>query len=46
MNMKKTILFILIIAIVALFSYTAINGIEIGKLEITSVKDSIDLGLI
>ncbi len=45
MNMKKTILFILIIAIVALFSYTAINGIEIGKLEITSVKDSIDLGL-
>ncbi len=45
MNMKKTILFILIIAIVALFSYTAINGMEIGKLEITSVKDSIDLGL-
>ncbi|TCS89560.1 preprotein translocase subunit SecD [Keratinibaculum paraultunense] len=45
MNMKKTILFILIIAIVALFSYTAINGIEIGKFKITSVKDSIDLGL-
>ncbi|QQY80854.1 protein translocase subunit SecD [Keratinibaculum paraultunense] len=38
-------LFILIIAIVALFSYTAINGIEIGKFKITSVKDSIDLGL-
>lgn len=45
MNMKKTILFILIIAIVVLFSYTAINGMEIGKLKITSVKDSIDLGL-
>ncbi len=45
MNMKKTILFILIIAIVALFSYTAINGIEIGKFKISNVKDSIDLGL-
>lgn len=45
MNVEKTILFVLIIAIVALFSYTAINGIEIGKLKISSVKDSIDLGL-
>ncbi len=35
----------MIIAIVALFSYTAINGIEIGKFKISNVKDSIDLGL-
>jgi preprotein translocase subunit SecD len=45
MNMKKTILFILIIAMVTLASYTAINGIEVGKLKINKARDSIDLGL-
>ncbi|MCF6462741.1 protein translocase subunit SecD [Clostridium sp. Cult1] len=45
MNMKKTLLFILIIAIVGLASYTALYGIEIGKVKITKAKDSIDLGL-
>lgn len=45
MNMKKTMLFILIIAIVGLAAFTAINGIEAGKVKIAKVKDSIDLGL-
>ncbi len=45
MNMKKTILFILIVALVVLASYTAINGIEVGKMKIKKAKDSIDLGL-
>ena len=45
MNIKKTLLFILIIAIVGLASYTALYGIEIGKVKITKAKDSIDLGL-
>lgn len=45
MNMKKIILFILIVAIVALASFTAINGIDVGKMKITKAKDSIDLGL-
>lgn len=45
MNMKKTLLFILIIAIVGMASYTALYGIEMGKVKITKAKDSIDLGL-
>ncbi|NMB27156.1 MAG: protein translocase subunit SecD [Tissierellia bacterium] len=45
MNMKKTILFILIIAIVGLASFTAINGMEVGKVKIEKAEDSIDLGL-
>ncbi|WP_236915216.1 protein translocase subunit SecD [Clostridium sp. Cult2] len=45
MNMKKALLFILIIAIVGLASYTALYGIEIGKMKVTKAKDSIDLGL-
>ncbi len=44
--MKKTLLFILIIAIVSFAGYTAINGIEIkGGKKITKIQDSIDLGL-
>ena len=45
MNMKKTLLFILIIAMVVFASFTAINGIKIGGKEISNLKDSIDLGL-
>ncbi|NMB07805.1 MAG: protein translocase subunit SecD [Tissierellia bacterium] len=45
MNMKKTLLFILIIAIVSFAGYTAINGIEIKGKKITKIQDSIDLGL-
>lgn len=43
--MKKTLLFILIIAIVSFAGYTAINGIEIKGKKITKIQDSIDLGL-
>lgn len=45
MNIKKTLLFILIIAIVCFAGYTAINGIKIKGVEITKIQDSIDLGL-
>lgn len=45
MNMKKTILFVLIVAIVGLASFTAINGVDLGKIKITKAKDSVELGL-
>ena len=45
MKLKSTIGFMLIVAIIVFFSYTAINGVEIGKAKIPSAKDSIDLGL-
>ena len=45
MKMKNTILFILIVAIVAFSSFVAINGVEIGKYKIGKAKESIDLGL-
>ena len=45
MNMKKTLIFILIVAIVAFASYTAIYGIEIKGKKVGRIQDSIDLGL-
>lgn len=45
MRLKNTIIFFIIIALVFFGTYVAINGIEIGKAKIPSVKESIDLGL-
>ncbi|SHI03386.1 protein translocase subunit SecD [Sporanaerobacter acetigenes] len=45
MKLKSAIIFILIIAIVVFGSYTAINGITIGKAKIPSAREAIDLGL-
>ncbi|WP_416198133.1 MAG: Protein translocase subunit SecD [Sporanaerobacter sp.] len=45
MKLKSAIIFILIIAIVVFGSYTAINGMTIGKVKIPSAKEAIDLGL-
>ena len=45
MNIKKTVLFILIISIVGVASLTAINGMDAGRVKIKKIRDSIDLGL-
>ncbi|MBS4534237.1 protein translocase subunit SecD [Clostridium sp. D2Q-14] len=45
MNVKKMIIFLLIVIIIVGGGYTAINGINIGKYEINSVRDSLNLGL-
>lgn len=45
MNSKKTLLFILIVAIIGSSSFIAINGINLGKLQIKGARESIDLGL-
>lgn len=45
MNMKKTLLFLLIVALICAAGYTAINGMEFKGKKITKVKDSIGLGL-
>lgn len=45
MNTKKKIALTLIVAITALFSYSAFRGIEIGGLKLSAIKEKIDLGL-
>lgn len=45
MNVKKFILFILIVAIVTLAAFVSLKGMEFGNFKITKIKDSIDLGL-
>lgn len=45
MNLKKLIMFILIIAIVATVSYSAIYGLDFGKFKLPTVKDNLELGL-
>ncbi|OHW62601.1 protein translocase subunit SecD [Andreesenia angusta] len=45
MNTKKKIALFLIVAITALFSYSAFNGVELGGLKLSSMKEKIDLGL-
>ncbi len=45
MKNKNTIIFVLILAIVAGAVFIAFNGLKIGKFEIPKAKDSINLGL-
>lgn len=45
MKIKSTIIFVVIIALVICGSYTAIKGIDIGKVHIPNARESIDLGL-
>lgn len=45
MNTKKLTIFLLIVLVVALGGYVAINGITLGEYGIDSVKDSLKLGL-
>jgi len=45
MKRKSVIIFVLVIAIVSFSAFTAINGLDIGKVKIKSAKESIDLGL-
>lgn len=45
MKFKNTILLILILAIVGVSTFLALNGAKVGKYEIVKAKDAIDLGL-
>ncbi|MBW4828582.1 MAG: protein translocase subunit SecD [Clostridiaceae bacterium] len=45
MRLKSTIIFLIIIALVFLGSYTAINGADIGKIKIPNAKEAVELGL-
>lgn len=45
MNLKNTIIFILIVALVVFTSYVAINGVDLGKYKIENAREEIDLGL-
>ncbi|MCC5911538.1 MAG: protein translocase subunit SecD [Clostridiaceae bacterium] len=45
MKMKSILLFIVIIAIVALSTFTAFNGIEVGGFSVRSIGESINQGL-
>ncbi|TCQ07949.1 protein translocase subunit SecD [Serpentinicella alkaliphila] len=45
MKMKSAIIFLIIIAIVGLSTYTALNGLQLGEYEIRPVKEAINQGL-
>ncbi len=45
MKSKSIIIFILILAIVGGSAFVALNGLKIGKYEIETAKDSVELGL-
>ncbi|SJZ36190.1 protein translocase subunit SecD [Garciella nitratireducens] len=45
MNLKKFIILIIIIAIIAFGVYTAINGLRLGNYQILPLKEGINLGL-
>lgn len=45
MKGKNTILFFLIVALIAGLAFVAVNGISIGKFSISPVKDDLKLGL-
>lgn len=45
LNTKKKVVLLLIVAITALFSYSAFRGVELGGFKISSMKEKMDLGL-
>lgn len=45
MKTRNSIILILILAIIGGWTFVAINGMKIGKLEVGNIKNSIDLGL-
>lgn len=45
MKAKNTVIFLLILAIVAGAAFVAINGVKIGNYEVIKAKDSMELGL-
>ena len=45
MNFKKTAIFVAVLLIVVMASYSAIVGIDLGKYEVAPVKDELKLGL-
>lgn len=45
MNLKNTIVFILIIAIIGAVAYSAINGVDSGKVKIPTAREKVGLGL-
>ena len=45
MNLKNTIIFLLIIALVGAVAYSAIYGIDLGKVNISNAREKMGLGL-
>lgn len=45
MNWKYSIIIILIVALISLGAFTAINGITLGKYEVLSIQEGINFGL-
>ncbi|SDZ16066.1 preprotein translocase subunit SecD [Proteiniborus ethanoligenes] len=45
MNLKNTTVFILIIVLVGVVAYGAINGMDLGKIKIQTARDQVGLGL-
>lgn len=45
MNLKNTIIFLLIIALVGAVAYSAIYGIDLGKVNISTAREKMGLGL-
>ncbi|RKD28024.1 preprotein translocase subunit SecD [Caminicella sporogenes DSM 14501] len=45
MKMKNILILLLILAVIGLSAYTAVNGLKVGNFSINPIKDSIKLGL-
>ncbi len=45
MRLKSTIIFVLILLVVGGLAYTSIFGFDLGRFELTTVKEEMDLGL-
>lgn len=45
MNLKNTIIFVLIVVLIGAVAYSAINGVDLGKMQIQNAREQIGLGL-
>lgn len=45
MNFKNLLIFIIILSLIGGISFISINGIEVGKFKLASIKESMNLGL-
>ena len=45
MKIKNAIIFLIIIAIVGIATFTALNGVQLGEYEISPVRNAIKQGL-
>ncbi|WP_352419911.1 protein translocase subunit SecD [Proteiniborus sp.] len=45
MNLRNTIVFILILAIIGVTAYSAMSGVDLGKIKIQTAREKVGLGL-